>query len=444
MNVIAGRGKAPRGHPVFYPAADQQDVPLNFPSGGEEPNPIPVDNNGRAGYPVTAFFANDKAPKDASGKLTDANGDEVPCWFSSQEKLANAKFANLQGNTICLIPQEPLHPHTTYRVQMQGELAGKAWEKKWSFKTGESGISKLQATRLVLERLNQARAHAGLGSVVNDEKLSQACQLHADFLVKNADSMLRQKASVNDEDPLLPGFTAEGVRAARRSDVFTDVPVPTMQIDDLLATFTRRVYLLDPNLQSVGFGCADDVAGLALRSGSPWRSRRWACDPLSGTQSRECALDQRGAHRGSQGCRAWLPDYRDFPQAGKPPKHPGFAYGRQGQEGGRSLDLLTRKAAEGQNAPQHDRPAPAGTPACGKSILDHRVCHRQRQRMAAILAIHNGREGTVITSRVTKRKRKRLPAPTVPHAFGSFLRRQILLLLVWKIPVDKAIRSSLM
>jgi hypothetical protein len=30
-------------------------------------------------------------------------------------------------------------------------------------------------------------------------------------------------------------------------------------VDDLMATFLRRVYLLDPSLRRIGFGCALDV-----------------------------------------------------------------------------------------------------------------------------------------------------------------------------------------
>jgi hypothetical protein len=77
--------------------------------------------------------------------------------------------------------------------------------------------------------------------------------------VRNADVLQKRKASVNDEDPLLPGFTAEGLTAAGASLVFTNAPTPVMQIDDLMATFANRVYLLDPQIARIGFGCAHDV-----------------------------------------------------------------------------------------------------------------------------------------------------------------------------------------
>ena len=137
MNVQGGRDKTPV-HAVFYPAADQTDVPVSFPNGGEEPNPIPDDPDGRAGFPITATFPFNEQLKNASGKLTNDKGDEVPCWFSSPEKPANKAHAKTQGNTICLIAKSPLAPKATYHVEFKGMFAGKAWEKKWTFTTGDA------------------------------------------------------------------------------------------------------------------------------------------------------------------------------------------------------------------------------------------------------------------------------------------------------------------
>jgi uncharacterized protein YkwD len=257
MNVLSGQVKTDRPHAVFYPASDQTGVPLNFPNSGEEPNPIPEDKTGRAGYPITVFFPHAEPLKDATGKLIDSRGVEVPCWFSSPQRRANPNAQ--QGNTVCLIPKAPLMPVASYHVQIHGQIAGKAWEKKWKFTTGEAGMSVSAAAQLVVSRVNSYRAQAGLGAVALDEKLSYGCRLHAEYLAKNAETLLKTKASVNDENANLPGFTAEGLRAARQSDVFTNAPTPVMQIDDLMATFSRRVYLLHPNLQRIGFGCFHDV-----------------------------------------------------------------------------------------------------------------------------------------------------------------------------------------
>lgn len=262
MNVGGGRAPGVRPHAVFYPAPDQVDVPLSFPDAGEEPNPIPDDEDGRAGFPVTAVFPRSSTPSRTSGKLTTEDGAEVPSWFSSPEKLANPKLKDsdkFQGSAICLIAKDPFKPNTTYHVHLDGQLQGQPWRKKWKFTTGKAGIGAEDATRQVVERVNQCRAAAGLAAVTLDDELRRGCQLHAEYLVRHADALQKTPDAVNDEDPLLPGFTAEGRRSAQRSDVFTNAPVPVIQIDDLMATFTRRILLLDPALQRIGFGCAHDV-----------------------------------------------------------------------------------------------------------------------------------------------------------------------------------------
>ena len=71
--------------------------------------------------------------------------------------------------------------------------------------------------------------------------------------------LLKKNAPVNDEDVSLPGFTRDGLRSAMQSLVFTHAPIPVLQIDDLMASFSGRVYLLDPHLERIGFGCAHDI-----------------------------------------------------------------------------------------------------------------------------------------------------------------------------------------
>ena len=114
---------------------------LNFPIAGEEPNPIPDDKTGKAGYPITATFPENQPIKSASAILTDGAGREVAAWFSSPETPANPKFAKLQGNTVCLIAKEPFRPGMTYTVLMRGTLGGQGWQKSWQFTTGSAGPS---------------------------------------------------------------------------------------------------------------------------------------------------------------------------------------------------------------------------------------------------------------------------------------------------------------
>lgn len=258
LDVGSGRPRASRPGAVFYPVPDQKDVPLSFPAGGEEPNPIPDDKDGKAGYPITASFPENAPLRDATATLTGPEGD-IPCWFSTPEKAANPAFPRHQGTTVCLIPHDPLLPATNYRVQLKGTLQGEPWQKRWQFTTASEGLSALQAAEQVAARVNDYRRRAGVPAVSLDATLSRGCLAHARYLVRNADVLARSKTSVNDEDPQRPGFTLEGQQASRQSDVFSQAPTPMSQVDDLMATFFRRVYLLDPNLRRIGFGSAHDV-----------------------------------------------------------------------------------------------------------------------------------------------------------------------------------------
>jgi uncharacterized protein YkwD len=293
MNVLSGQGKPRRPHAVFYPAPDQTGVPLNFPNSGEEPNPIPQDKTGRAGFPITASFPDKEAFKNAIGRLTNDQGIEVPCWLSSPEKLANPQYPNHQSNTTCLIAKEPLTSNRTYHVHLQGQLAGKAWEKKWKFTTGDGGLTAPAATRQVVERLNQYRAQAGLSALTLDEKLSRGCRFHAEYLVKNAETLKKTNAKVNDEDVNLPGFTQEGLRSSQQSLIFTNAPTPVLQIDDLMGSFSSRILLLDPAWQRIGYGCSHDV-------GRGWR----------------CVLDINGGHGDSRIVVYPAPKQDDVPTVG--------------------------------------------------------------------------------------------------------------------------------
>ncbi len=266
LDLLSGRPeKQPRPHAVFYPAPDHKDVPLNFPISGEEPNPIPLDKDGKAGYPITAAFPENAPLADAEAKLTDPQGRVVACWFSSREKPANPTFKGHQGNTICLIAHDPLLPSTVYQVELKGTLKGQRWDKTWQFTTASIGAGPQEAAQQIIDRVNHYRSAAGLASVELDPVASKGCQAHAEYIVRNAELLAKKPGSVTDEDPNHPGFTPEGQRAARQADVYSNATSPAAQIDDLMGTFSRRVFVIDPGLQRVGVGAAQDV-------GRGWRT----------------------------------------------------------------------------------------------------------------------------------------------------------------------------
>jgi uncharacterized protein YkwD len=304
MNITSGRDRSiPRPHAVFYPVPGQMDVPLHFPIGGEEPNPIPKDTTGKAGYPVTAFFPVAAPLKAPSGFLSDEAGKDVPVWFSSAEQPANPKHAGNQGNTVCMISKQPLRPNTTYRVVLRGQLEGQAFDKAWQFTTGSAGPTPALAAKQALLRLNDYRTKAGLPAVTLDAELCTGCQAHAEYLVRNAAIIAKKRLLTNDEDSALPGYTAYGLAAARRSDVLSNAPEPIAQIDDLMGTFMRRINMLDPQLQRIGFGCAREVG------------RGW-----------QCVLDLNGGRGGNLVVRFPVPDQEHVPcaGAGRLPGRPGM------------------------------------------------------------------------------------------------------------------------
>ncbi len=257
LDTSRGRERGAAADVVLYPAPGQKGVPLAFPS-DEEPNPIPEDRTGRAGYPVTATFPAGSKVTGARFTLEDASGREVPVWFSSPEKPANPRHARQQGTTVCLIAKKPLRPATAYTVRGAGAMDGRPWTRTWVFTTGVAAAGGDVANE-VHAQVNACRRTAGLPPVALDATLTKGCAAHAAYLVRNADHPTVSGGSVHREDPALPGYSVEGAEAGRGADVLSRAPTPQVQVDDLLATFFRRVYLLDPGLKRIGFGCAQDV-----------------------------------------------------------------------------------------------------------------------------------------------------------------------------------------
>jgi uncharacterized protein YkwD len=252
LDVANGRDKGLRPHPVFWPVDGQTDVPLEFPPGGETPNPILDDKSGRAGYPITAFFPHQSPLFKAQATLEDAKGQRVECWFSSPDAPANPKIdKSFQGTTICLIPKEPLRPSGTYRVSLTGEQLGAAWRKSWTFTTAKAGMSPSEAVQRAADRINRARQAAGLPAVRVDVELSRRCQNQADRLAS--------ERSAADVKPPGKGDAAPSPAAVGTNAVYLRAPQPTTQIDDLLGTLQRRSFLLEPRLRRIGLGCAFEV-----------------------------------------------------------------------------------------------------------------------------------------------------------------------------------------
>ena len=111
--------------------------------------------------------------------------------------------------------------------------------------------------------------------------LSQGCRDHAKYLVMNYGPMLAAGVNIgalmHTEDESKPGYTPDGIKAARASDVmfqrpqkFTAEQRMTRAIEFWIAGPFHRPSLVNPDLRQVGFGeyCDEKVCASSL----DWRS----------------------------------------------------------------------------------------------------------------------------------------------------------------------------
>jgi uncharacterized protein YkwD len=136
-----------------------------------------------------------------------------------------------------------------------------------------------------LKRMNYYRAMVKLPPVVEDADASKGDREHATYIVRNyRDAIFHNGlgAQMHTEDPGTPGFTPEGLEAAKSSDmdVWSNRGEPAgavwgsqdWSIDGWMALPFHRMPIINPALTSAGFGmdCEDGAcaAGLNLLKGS--------------------------------------------------------------------------------------------------------------------------------------------------------------------------------
>lgn len=106
-----------------------------------------------------------------------------------------------------------------------------------------------------LERINFYRKLAGIEPVALDAALSKSCAAHANYLAKNSGNRATEGLGMHNEDPKLPGYSAEGAKAGKSSVVFP-VGSPVVAVDGWMGSLFHRIPLLDPELTKVGVGFA--------------------------------------------------------------------------------------------------------------------------------------------------------------------------------------------
>jgi len=110
-----------------------------------------------------------------------------------------------------------------------------------------------------LLRLNQIRAMAGLGPVVENTEWSYGCWLHARYMAENG-------LATHDEDPANPWYTPEGAAAGKASNCFWGAS-GLRAIDGWAAAPFHSLGMIDPRLITVGFGSYPVAAALNVISG---------------------------------------------------------------------------------------------------------------------------------------------------------------------------------
>jgi len=129
--------------------------------------------------------------------------------------------------------------------------------------------------------LNLYRAALKLQPVEEDPARSQGCRDHGKYLVMNYGSTLAAGINIGSvmhtEDESKPGYTPDGIKAARASDVmfqapqkFSDDERMTRAIESWIAGPFHRPQIVNPDVRQVGFGeyCNERVCAASL----DWRS----------------------------------------------------------------------------------------------------------------------------------------------------------------------------
>jgi hypothetical protein len=106
--------------------------------------------------------------------------------------------------------------------------------------------------REATDALSRHRAVSGLLAVDGD--LEAGAQAHASYLARNFGRPEVAGLRVHEEDASLPGATAEGATAAKRSHVASGDQSAAPMIDGLIGAPLHRHALMDPRLDRIGIG----------------------------------------------------------------------------------------------------------------------------------------------------------------------------------------------
>lgn len=117
-----------RGNFIVYPAANQTQVPLNFFSDTESPDPVP--NQNEVGYPISVHGNNAAVLNVQSFTMRPRGGADLPVRL-----LVRNSDAHTPDSVAAIVPLAVLKAATVYDVSFSGTLDGAAASRNWSFTT---------------------------------------------------------------------------------------------------------------------------------------------------------------------------------------------------------------------------------------------------------------------------------------------------------------------
>jgi len=113
---------------IVYPYADQHNVPTNFFSDFESPDPIPDKNE--VGYPISIHADIISTLTINTFTVQPHGGTVLPVKLLTQQTDTNTS-----GSEAAIIPLDRLTAATTYDVQFAGSVDGIPVTRSWSFTT---------------------------------------------------------------------------------------------------------------------------------------------------------------------------------------------------------------------------------------------------------------------------------------------------------------------
>lgn len=101
----------------------------------------------------------------------------------------------------------------------------------------------------LLARVNELRRRAGLAGVGWSQSLADGCQKHAAYMLIN---LAQPGLKPREEDPSLPGHSAEGAAVAATAELA--YLAPEEALSSWVGSFYHRLPLFDPKLRALGLG----------------------------------------------------------------------------------------------------------------------------------------------------------------------------------------------